>query len=190
MGGIYEWVRSMVCYLILMTMILNLLPDKKYEKYLRLFTGVVFLLLVFGPFADLAGLEEKIAGTFERLTFQNDAALLKREIEDADGKRLERLTEAYQNAVEEDLKRMAEGYGVECVSAEVRLDTDMENGTFGRVLEVRLRVRPGEVMTVSGPEGRSEQRLVANRAVSGLRERIGEYYELGEGNIAVTLEDQ
>lgn len=190
MSGIYEWIRSIVCYLILMTMILNLLPDKKYEKYLRLFTGVVFLLLVFGPFADLTGLEEKIAGTFERLTFQNDAALLKREIEDADGKRMERLTEAYQNAVEEDLKRMADGYGVECVFVEARLDTDMEHGTFGRVLQVTMRVRPGEDIPVSGPAAGSERRLVANREISELRKRIGEYYELGEGNIAVTLEDQ
>ena len=47
MEGIYQWIRSLVFYLILMTMLMNLLPDKKYENYLRLFTGVVFLLLFF-----------------------------------------------------------------------------------------------------------------------------------------------
>ena len=47
--AVYEWIRSLVFYLILMTTVLNFLPDRKYEKYLRLFTGMVFILLVFGP---------------------------------------------------------------------------------------------------------------------------------------------
>lgn len=85
MEEIYGWIGSLVFYLILMTMILSLIPDKKYEKYLRLFTGMIFILLVFGPFADLSGLEARMAGIFERLTFQNDAKLLQKEIEDAAG---------------------------------------------------------------------------------------------------------
>ena len=48
MEAVYEWIRSLVFYLILMTTVLNFLPDRKYEKYLRLFTGMVFILLVFG----------------------------------------------------------------------------------------------------------------------------------------------
>ena len=69
MEEIYGWIGSLVFYLILMTMILSLIPDKKYEKYLRLFTGMIFILLVFGPFTDLSGLEARMAGIFERLTF-------------------------------------------------------------------------------------------------------------------------
>ena len=55
MNGIYEWIRSVVSFMILMTVIMNLLPDKKYEKYLRLFTGLVFLTLVLAPFSGLGG---------------------------------------------------------------------------------------------------------------------------------------
>ena len=90
-----EWVRGLAFYLILMTVVLNLLPDKTYEKYLRLFTGMVFILLVFRPFADLTGLEARMAGAFERITFQNDAKLLKREIMEAEEVRLKKLTESF-----------------------------------------------------------------------------------------------
>ena len=47
MEGIYDWIRNLISFLLLMTLITNLLPDKKYEKYLRLFTGAVFLLVFF-----------------------------------------------------------------------------------------------------------------------------------------------
>ena len=111
MEAVYEWIRSLVFYLILMTTVLNFLPDRKYEKYLRLFTGMVFILLVFGPLGDLTGMEERMAGAFGRITFQNDVKLLQREIADADGTRMKRLADSYRRAVETDLMTMAESAG-------------------------------------------------------------------------------
>ena len=46
MEGLYEWIRNITYYLIFMTVVTNLLPDKKYEKYFRLFAGMVLILLV------------------------------------------------------------------------------------------------------------------------------------------------
>lgn len=184
MSGIYEWIRSLVFYLILMTMILNLLPDKKYEKYLRLYTGVVFLMLVFGPFTDLTGAEARIAGAFEQLTFQNDAKLLRREIEDADGKRMERLADGYREAVETDLRIMAEGISVECRSAEVTMETDAESAEFGRLRSVDMRIG------MASGSGDRDERLRVNREIGNLRKRIGEYYGLEEGKITIFLEDE
>ena len=178
--------------MILMTMILNLLPDKKYEKYMRMFTGMVFILLVFGPFADLTGLEERMAGAFERITFQNDARLLQREIEDAEGERLSRLVEGYRDAVETDLAVMADSQTVECLSVEAVLDTDSEGGGLGTLLEVKMKVGlVGEGMNrESGTSGRRERRIQANREIGNLKKRIGEYYGLEEGKITIYLEDE
>ena len=140
MSGIFDWIRGMVFYLILMTMIMNLLPDKKYEKYLRLFTGMVFLFLVFEPLAEISGLEAEVAGAFERLTFQNNAMLLREEIEDADGKRMAKLVDGYADAVETDLRTMAEGISLECRDVQVQLNGDVESETFGRVQAVVMQV--------------------------------------------------
>ena len=37
MKAVENWVRDIVFYMIFVTMVMNLLPDPKYEKYLRLF---------------------------------------------------------------------------------------------------------------------------------------------------------
>ncbi|MCI8454374.1 MAG: stage III sporulation protein AF [Lachnospiraceae bacterium] len=190
MEGLYEWVRSLVFYLILMTMLLNLLPDKKYEKYLRLFTGMVFILLVFGPFANLTGLRERLAGSFEKLTFQNDVKLLQKELEDAQGDRLRRLLESYQKAVENDLARMAEGSCVECLFAEAILDMEPESERFGSLKEVRLQVKPEGEKEDLGTDEQKEKRILANREIVRLKKRIGEYYGLEEGKITIYLEGE
>lgn len=186
MGGLYEWIRGIVFYLILMTMILNLLPDKKYEKYLRLFTGVVFILLVFGPFANVTGLEERIAGAFERLTFQNDVKLLQRELADMDGERLSRMMESYREAVETDLATMAEGLSVRCLEVTASLDMDPESDGYGSLVAVKMWV--GLPAAASGEI--QAQRLAANREIASLKKKIGEYYGLEERKITIDLEDQ
>lgn len=187
----------MVFYLILMTVVINLLPDRKYEKYLRLFAGMVLVLLVFEPFADLTGVEAQVAEAFERLTFQNDAKLLKREIEDADGKRMERLVAAYEDAVENDIATMAEGVEIQCLEVDVELDTDSEGGSFGQVVAVEVRVgvagggsgEAGAVEAVAAEQKRNA-RIAANREIADLRTKIGEYYGVEERNIVINLEDK
>ncbi len=178
---IYEWIRSLVSYMILMTVIMNLLPDKKYEKYLQLFTGMVFLLLVIAPFTDLTGLEARMAGAFERITFRTDAKLLQKEIEDADGARMEQLVERYEAVLKQDLLTMAEDVQAECMAVELVMETDMENMEFGKLRQVTM------VFRVDG-QADQERLFEANRQIGTLRERIGEYYGMEERDIAVTIE--
>ncbi len=171
MEQILEWVRSLVYFLILMTMLGNLLPDKKYEKYLSLFVGMVFLMLVLSPFADLTGVEARTAEAFARLTFQNDAKLLRREIEDAESERMKKLVEGYEAVIIEDIRQIAEELEAGCKEIRVRLDEDLDRGTFGRVIAVDMVVSKAE-------------------AVADLRRRIGGYYGMEERTIAIHLEDE
>ncbi len=175
MSGIYDWIRDIIGYMVLMTAILNFLPDRKYVKYFRLFSGTLLILLVFRPAIEFTGLEEQTAGLFERITFQNDAKLLQREITDTDGKRLGALTESYKEAIETELKIIAEGTGLECTAARVTLNTAPENEGFGGISEVGLSIR--------AKEGHGKE-------IRDLKKRIGEYYGVEERKITVTLEDK
>ena len=46
MEELFNWIRNITYYLIFITVVGNLLPDKKYEKYIKLFAGMVLILLV------------------------------------------------------------------------------------------------------------------------------------------------
>lgn len=196
---IFQWIRSLVCYLILMTMVVNLIPEKKYENYLRLFAGIIFLMLVFAPFGNLNGVEEQVAEAFSRMTFQNEAKILKREIEDIDGARMTKLVEHYADAIELDLEQMAKELGWECKQVAIQLDEELESGTFGRVTAVEMTVSDRkkydpdteetilktEHMAVVEKEARLEKEMKKELAA-----RIGAYYGVEEGNITIHVEDE
>ena len=159
MKAVENWVRDIVFYMIFVTMVMNLLPDPKYEKYLRLFAGAVMILLAFGPVLRITGMETAMAGIFEKITFENDVRTLKEELGAAD--------ERYRAAAEADIRSMAEHDGLECESVSVDV------AEAGNISYVKLVVR-----------GRQDQTGVG---IASVRRKIGAYYGMEEQDIEVDV---
>lgn len=143
MEGLYEWIRNITYYLIFMTVVENLLPNRKYEKYFRLFAGMVLILLVLKPFTGGLRLDDKLAYSFEAISFQKEAAELTEELTGMEGKRLKSMVAQYEAAVETDLKSMADTAGFFCRQAEAAIDGNESHDTFGHVVSVYLLVASG-----------------------------------------------
>ena len=159
MKAIENWVKDIVFYMIFVTMVMNLLPDPKYEKYLRLFAGAVMILLAFGPVLQITGMETAMAGIFEKITFENDVRTLKEELGAADERRIREFYGRYRAAAEHD--------GLECESVSVDV------AEAGNISYVKLVVR-----------GRQDQTGVG---IASVRRKIGAYYGVEEQDIEVDV---
>lgn len=148
MEGFYQWIRNITYYLIFMTAVVNLLPNKKYEKYFRLFAGMVLILLVLKPFTGGLRLDDKLAYAFESISFQQEASQLKLQLSHMEGKRLESVIGQYEEAVENDLKTMVASSGHVCKKANVVIDGDVKDSSFGRVVSISLVVARAKPETV------------------------------------------
>lgn len=64
-----QWLKSLVGYLLIVSITLQMLPDKKYEQYVKLFTGFLLMILVLRPVLKIgsasAFLESKILAFVE-----------------------------------------------------------------------------------------------------------------------------
>ena len=60
-----EWLKSMVGYMLIVSVTMQMLPDKKYEQYVKLFTGFLLIVLVLQPLLKIGSastfLENKIS---------------------------------------------------------------------------------------------------------------------------------
>lgn len=140
MEGLYGWVKNIVFYLIFLTVLMGLLPSGKYEKYIRLFAGMILILIVASPFLSGIRLEDKMAGYFEEFSFQNDAQDLKKEIYGMEEKRLSMLISQYEEAVAVDVRQMAEESGLAVTDVGVEIEGAQSSEHFGKVLGIRLTV--------------------------------------------------
>ena len=178
-------------------MAVNLLPNKKYEKYIRLFAGMVLILLVVKPLTGSLRLEDKISRYFESISFQNEADELKNDLIGMENIRLVKVIEQYQEAVAGDLEQMAQMEGFYPVSTSVTIEGDQEKENFGQVTRISMTVSaetdPQETLVepVKKVEiGDRDQVVKENTSLNTLRKRIEEYYGLEGTYVEIQLEER
>lgn len=209
MEAMYSWVKNIAFYLIFMTVLGNMLPDKKYEKYIKLFAGMVLILLVLKPITAGLHLDDKLAYSFGSITFQKETDDLKKQLTGMESERLSGMIGQYEDAIAMDLERMAQAEGFYKKSISVTIEPEQGEESFGKVTGIAM------VLTTKEPEGEAmqsnimevepvtpvvieseqndarENREVRNKentAVNTLRTRITEYYGLEAQAIEIQLE--
>lgn len=156
MDRLYGWIQNIVYYLIFVTMIINLLPAGKYEKYLRLFAGVILILLVIQPITGGLRLEDNIAGIFKTLSFENEAGELKAKLDGMEARRLDELVKRYEASAAEDIERMVSLDGVESKAVSVEINREEGSSDFGKIKRISVLLAGKE--NRAGEKGAGENR--------------------------------
>lgn len=140
MDAVYGWIRNLTGFFLFMSVIDNLLPNKKYGKYIRLFSGMILILLVLQPLTGSLRLEDRIAHYYESFVFRYQAEDLQTEILGIEKQRLSQMIEQYEHAVEQDVAQMAEDMGFAVIKCSVIIDGNEGTEQFGMVTDVSLNV--------------------------------------------------
>ena len=61
---LYEWIRNMVFYQLLISIIINLIPSNAYLKYIRFFLGMLFIVIAIQPVFRVFKLTETIDSAY------------------------------------------------------------------------------------------------------------------------------
>lgn len=144
MEEITGWVRNLVFYLVFLTLVLNLLPAGKYEKYVRLFAGMVLVLVAIRPFTSGFRLDEKVAYYFDVFSYREEAADFEKQLTGMEEKRMEELTGRYEEAAADRVREMAEEAGMEPETVEVTIGKDREEESFGKITDIRILEKEAE----------------------------------------------
>lgn len=148
--ALLNWARTIICYMIFLSLAGNLLAGSSYGKYLRLFGGMVLILIVLSPAAAPLDLEEQMGYLFDQIAFKQEAEGLKKEIFGMEEKRLKGITAQYRENVEEEVEQLAEDQGYECREVSVILDENRESQDYGKLLGINI--------VLTGREGEKNQR--------------------------------
>ena len=74
---IYDWIWNFVCYMILITALLQVLPENSYQKYIRFFSSLILVLILASPIFRLLGMEENFRQLYNNAEYRQ----IKKEIE-------------------------------------------------------------------------------------------------------------
>ena len=82
---IYQWVRTLAAFYILFTAVLQLIPDKKYERYIRSFMGLLLIYILSAPLLSIVKNSGAVIEDFSRNYNEEVSVLEKKETQNLQG---------------------------------------------------------------------------------------------------------
>ena len=53
---IYQWIENIAFYLVIVVVVIQMIPDNAYKKYIRFFAGMILILMLTGPILKMFGM--------------------------------------------------------------------------------------------------------------------------------------
>ncbi len=136
MDIIYEEIRTIAIYLILVTILLNLVNGNSYKKYVELVCGMVLILIVFSPITKLLSLDDNVQYNFNLSNFKLE--MLEQEFfTEAEEVNQQVLAKEYKKVLLEQVKQIVEQEGRIVEQSDITL----EKGDYGVIKEVVVEIR-------------------------------------------------
>ena len=80
MNMLLEYVRNIGYFLILMSLVSNVMPDNSYKKYFSMFCGLILMVLVLNPFCDFMNMEGDLSDVFANANYKSQVADLENQL--------------------------------------------------------------------------------------------------------------
>lgn len=121
---LYQWMENLAIYMVMITAVMHIIPDKGYQRYLRFFTGLVLIIMLAAPIVKLLGMES----SWENL-YENDEYLTQIEKIENSTDYLETINpEEYLNEVQKEYQDDNENEE----GSEENMEIDVEEIRIGR----------------------------------------------------------
>jgi len=204
MDVIYDWVKNIVIYMILNTIIMNLLGNSSYKKYVSIVSGMILVLIVISPLINVMELDKK----FDYLLLSNNFSIETSDFKSDLNKMEEQQSDAVFTEYEDRLKTQVMGMLLEedvyLISFHLTIDEEVKNATFGLILGMditaglnkekvdsdgipsvdEIEINP---IIIKGQEEKAEINLLSPMEIN-IKKRLSDFYNIEPDNINISIQ--
>jgi len=182
LGGSMEWIKQIFVTGIITELVLHLLPDKKYDKYVRLICGVILTMICISPILSFLNGKMNIKdyiNVFEKIGQKYDYKTMIKNMEGSD--------QAYyiKNYIDENTKYINElvlDAGFHPVDCDIILELDDDSENYGSIKKIILTIADGKNACYETNQSGVRQ---YSQTFLALVETISDVYEIEEHMISV-----
>lgn len=189
MSGIYSWIKNIVCFLCIINIFLQILPGKNYKKYVRFFGGLLLIVIVMGPFANMA----KVSGKFEQVwrmeSLREEYDEMKITSQGVEELRSETINKAYKEELKRQVEEVVMAYGF--VPEETELMFATGTGGVSSISAAKLKVSVKAVADGRENEtgNKQEQVGVPETNIEGIKNELKEVYHISMEHINISIQE-
>ena len=165
---IYQWIKNLAVYYILLTVIMHLIPEEKYARYVRFFMGMFLILMLCIPIAKIWNRGSDLLLEFEAAYYREESQMLQQNAQNIQELYLQ---EGYEAEIRKQMLRVFENTDIKLADVVVHIEKE------------GLHV----IFYVEEPLSAEQERRVADEFRTYCRDGKGKYQvqTVGNGETAV-----
>lgn len=121
---ISEWLRTLTGSLCLLTILLHLVPDGKFAKYVRFYGGLLFFLIAAGPVLRIFAGEGELERLLRLEFLKEEYYDMETAVEGMADLKNDRIGEAYRQEITRQIEEVCTACGLADAQAEVTFEED------------------------------------------------------------------
>ena len=180
---ILYWLKNISIFLIFMTTVLNLIPEKEDKKPVQFFHGIVMVLIFFQPVLKAGCLEQKMAQTLDRLTLEEEAAAMENVQIRAESFEKQYYVGAWEKETERQIRMYLSESGIPGAAVSVTL----EPGNTGEAKEIRIEAPMRQTSIYR--EEQKKQREMLDEKLTEIKSVLSEVYGTDPAHIMVEISE-
>lgn len=144
MSEIYSAVKNLIFFLLLTTVVSNLLGKSSFKKYLHIFVGLIVILIVIKPILSWTNMVNKVDHYYDLNVYQSDSKDISAEIVGAEKGYQNQVVISYKNAIKNQIQVLLSNYGLTVKELTVDIEENIENENCGRIYAITLQATKKE----------------------------------------------
>lgn len=163
-----HWLKSLAGGLCIMTVLLQLIPDGKFSKYVRFYAGLLFFLMAAHPAIRLLAGDGELERLLQLEFVKEEHYDMETAVKGMEDLKNEQVIQAYRKEVERQIYGITRAYQAEPQNVSVQFDSD-------NIYQIEHIV-----MTVISSE---------NTDTNAIREEIAGIYMLSQSDIIINVQE-
>lgn len=140
MDYFFSWIKSIVIYLLLVSLVYQIFPDSQYKKYMRVSTGLILMLVAVWPLVTFSETDQSLSYYLDLESARIDAQDFEQINEAARQTQTNKITSAYKLQLEQKVLSLFDGTSMYPVETEISMIEDVEDDYYGSVQKVVVTV--------------------------------------------------
>ena len=169
----------MAVFTIISTIIISIIPENNYKKYIKLFVGILMILLIMKPVGKIWGLDKIFSQKYieqNNFVIQDD---IKNMIIMANEKQYEMVEKGFYETVKSRIKEYVTEIGAIYIDSKMELNLQENSDDFGKISLLEITINTGRAY-----HNAEDEMLTAK-----IKKYFSELYNMDIHNIHINISD-
>lgn len=140
MEVIFGMVRNVCAFVLLTTVVNNLMQGSVYRKYIRFFVGIVMLILVINPVMSLLSMDINFQDNISKYIEEAGRYEIYEEIKMGEQNAAEDILQEYEKSLDRTLDALIKAHDLYIVDSRWEIESDYSEENFGEITGLEVRV--------------------------------------------------